>query len=167
MELKEQIKQELLDQKEEQIKKAIEENSKLKEITLYTKPNNALCENYKKFYTEQGIKFKEKDINLYFEVVSTTQTSMVPVIHVNDNYLVHGRDFLGPNQSINFLKHFASPDYVSPSIEQRLIESIKNLQWSLGKHFQGLNRQLMPITKIMNELAAEDKQEKENAKKNK
>ena len=50
---------------------------------------------------------------------------MVPVIHVNDNYLVHGRDFQGPNQSINILKHFASPDYVSPSIEQRLIESIK------------------------------------------
>lgn len=162
MELKEQIKQELFNQKEEKIKKNIEENSKLKEIILYTKPNTPLCENYKKIYKEQGIKFNEKDITLHNEVSSTIQLNAVPVIFVNDNYLVHGRDFNNPMHSINAIKHFASPDYIIPSPNQRLLESIKNLQFGLNRSLGNLNRQIAPITKIMNELAQEDNEEKNN-----
>ena len=53
MELKEQIKGELLKQKEEKLKKEKEINSKLKEITLYTKSDNPLSKNYKEFYNKQ------------------------------------------------------------------------------------------------------------------
>tara|TARA_Y100001973_G_C5006656_1_gene236336 strand:- start:47 stop:556 length:510 start_codon:yes stop_codon:yes gene_type:complete len=169
MELKEQLKQELLNQKEEKLKKAREENSKLQEITMYTSQNTKqLCETYKKFFTDNGIKFIEKDLNKYGEVSSTIQmTSAGPVIQVYDSYLVHGREFANPQQCINVLKHFANPDYVIPKMEAKIHESIKNLQNNIAKTLSQMNRQLMPIVRIMNQLAAEDKAEKENAKKNK
>tara|TARA_R110001592_G_scaffold281720_1_gene549260 strand:- start:281 stop:757 length:477 start_codon:yes stop_codon:yes gene_type:complete len=156
MELKEQIKGELLKQKEEKLKEQIKQNSKLKEIELYVKPNNVLCENYIKYYKEQGIKFEEKNIELYNEVVATVQLNAFPIIFINDNYLVQGRDFQNPQQSINAIKHFASPDYVNPPFEHKLLESIKNLQFGLNKSLGNLNRQLQPIVKIMNELAQEE-----------
>ena len=156
MELKEQIKGELLKQKEEKIKKQIEENSKLKEIKLYVKPNNVLCENYIKYYKEQGIKFEEKNIELYNEVAATVQLNSFPIIFVNDNYLVQGRDFQNPQQSINAIRHFANPDYIIPPFEHKLLESIKNLQFGLNKSLGNLNRQLQPIVKVMNELAQEN-----------
>ena len=156
MELKEQIKGELLKQKEEKLKKEKEINSKLKEITLYTKSDNPLSKNYKEFYNKQGIKFQEKDLNLHNEIVETVQLNAFPIIFINDNYLVHGRDFQTPQQSINAIRHFASPDYVIPSINQRLLESMKNLQFGINKGLGNLNRQLQPIIKIMNELAQEE-----------
>ena len=162
MELKEQIKQELLNQKEEKKKKAIEENSKLKEITLYTRPNVPICDNFKTFFTDNGIKYNEKDLSVYKEVISTVQISAALIIHVNGEYLAHGREFQTPQQCIPLLKHYADPDYIVPSHEQRLIESIKNLNNNTAKAIQGLSRQLQPIVKIMNELAKEENEEKNN-----
>ena len=144
------------------MKKNIEENSKLKEITLYTKPNTPLCENYKKTYKEQGIKFNEKDITLHNEVSSTIQLNAVPVIFVNDNYLAHGRDFQNPQQSISAIRHFANSEYIIPSFNHKLLESIKNLQFSLNKGLQNLNRSIQPIVKVMNELAQEESEQKNN-----
>ena len=167
MELKEQIKGELLKQKEEKRKLAIEANSKLKEVTLYTKEKNQLCENYKKFFTENGIKFVEKDITKYNEVISIVQMPSLPIIEVNDTYLVHGRDCQTPTHCLNALKHFASPDYVIPDPTKKMIESIKNLQFNIGKQMQSLNKQLMPVIKVMNELAAEEKAEAQPPKKEK
>ena len=83
MELKEQIKGELLKQKEEKLKKEKEINSKLKEITLYTKSDNPLSKNYKEFYNKQGIKFQEKDLNLHNEIVATVQLNAFPIIFIN------------------------------------------------------------------------------------
>ena len=162
MELKEQIKKELLDQKEKKQKLLIEQNSKLKEITLFTKPEHPICKNYIKYFTENGIKFKEKDITKYPEVISTVQLSTAPIIQVNKEYLVHGREFNNPQQCTNVLRHFANPDYIVPSSEIRLIESIKNLNSNIGKQFQNLNRQIQPIVKILNQLAEEEKNEQKN-----
>ena len=156
MELKEQLKEELLKQKEEKRKLDIKINSNLKEIILYTKPNDSLCDNYKKFYNEQGIKFKEKDINLSLSIFTVVGNNRVPIIFINDEYLVHGRDFQSPAHSINALRHFANPKYKIPSFEHRLIESLKNLNYSLFKNMGNLNKQIAPITKIMNELAQEE-----------
>ena len=168
MELKEQLKGELIKQKEEKRKQTIEENSKLKEITLYSKENNPLCETYKKFFSENGIKFNEKDINEHKKVISTVMIPNVPIIEVNDTYLVVGRDFNNAQQCAGALKHFADPDYIAPSLEVQTLESIKNLNAQLNKLFQNLNRQMMPISKIMNELVQEERKEQaENAKKNK
>jgi glutaredoxin len=165
MELKEQIKGELFKQKEEKLKKEKELNSKLKKITLYTLAKNTVCENYKKTYNEMGIKFEEKDITIYPVVSSTVQINSVPVISVNDNYLVHGRDFHSPQQSIGAVRHFANPDYVNPPFEARLLESIKNLNQNISKTFQGMNRQLAPISKLMNDIMKDVEKEKKPIKK--
>ena len=158
MDLKTQIKGELIKQKEEKLQKEKEINSNLKEITLYTGKDNPICKSFKKYYTENGIKFKEKDISLHNEIVAIVQNNQVPVIFVNDNYLVMGRDFQNPQQSIGAIRHFANPDYVTPPLNQVLLQSIKNLQFGLNKSIGNLNRQLQPIVKIMNELSKEDEQ---------
>ena len=162
MELKEQIKGELLKQKKEKLQKEIEFNSKLKEIILYTRPDTPISKNYIKYYKEQGINFKEKDLNLHNEIVATVQLNSFPIIFVNDTYLVQGRDFQSPPQSINAIKHYANPDYVTPPLNQVLLQSIKNLQFGINKGLGNLTQQLQPIVKIMNELAQEESEQKNN-----
>ena len=161
MDLKAQIKGELIKQKEEKLQKEKEINSNLKEITLYTKKDNPICESFKKFYTENGIKFEEKDISLHNEVTAIVQNNAVPVIFINDNYLVQGRDFTNPQQSINAIRHYANPDYVVPPFNQVLLQSIKNLQFGLNKSLGNLSRQIQPIVKVMNELAKEENEQKD------
>ena len=159
MDLKEQIKGELIKQKEEEAKKQIEINSKLKEIILYCIPDNPICKSYKDYYTANGIKFSEKDINLYPEVPAGVQTRMVPVILINDEYLVHNREFQGAAQSIGALRHFAHPDFVSAPDNIQLKEKLKNMQFQFNKQFQQLNRSLQPIIKVMSDLQKEIKAE--------
>ena len=169
MEIKEQIKQELLKQKEEKVKQAIEENSKLKEINLYITPEHPTAKLYKKHFTEQGIKFKESNLleNIYIKNLVQINTQIV--IEVNGEYLALGRDFNSPIQCINILRHVAQPDYKLPPFEIRIVEAFKNLSFNMGKSIQGLNRSLQPITRIMTELAQEDAKEKKlnESKKNK
>ena len=162
MELKDQIKGELLKQKEEQLKKQIELNNKLTEITIYTKPDNVLCTNYLKYYSENKIKFIEKDINTYTEPTFITMTQAVPIIFVNGTYLVHGRDFQNPNNSLNLIRYFANPEYINPPFEQKIENQIKNFQVHLGKQLSNLARQIQPIVKLMNELQAEEANEQKN-----
>ena len=159
-EIKEQIRGELLKQKEEQKQKEIELNSKLDEIILYTK-KNPVCENYKKFFIDNKIKFIEKDMDLHMNVSAAIQTPQVPVIEINDNYLVQGRDFTNPQQFVSAIRHYANPDYIQPSNEVLIRETLKNINHALKQSFQSLNRQLMPVVKVMNELAQEEAIEKQ------
>ena len=80
---------------------------------------------------------------------------------IDDTYLVQGRDFQSPPQSVNAIKHYASPDYVTPPLNQVLLQSIKNLQFGLNKSLGNLSRQIQPIVKIMNELAKEENEQKD------
>ena len=70
--------------------------------------------------------------------------------------MVQGRDFQNPQQCINILHHLASPDFVSPSIEMKTLESLKNLSFNMSKSIQNLNRQLNPIIKLLNSLREEE-----------
>ena len=157
MELKEQLKQELLNQKEEKIKKQIEENSKLKTITVYAPgPKHPNTEIYFKHLDSQGIKYKFKDILKHKKVGNTVRTNQFPVISVNNNYLLLGRDFKNQFQLASMLKYFADPNWETPSHEELVIEQLKTLNNTLGTQFANLNRQLQPVIKIMNELAKEE-----------
>ena len=158
-EIKEQVKQELLNQKEEELKKQKDINSKLKEITIYCIPNNPVCKSYIDFYTENGIKFNEKDIDTYPEIFSTTQQRVVPIILVNDEYLVHNREFQGASQSIGALRYYASSNYIKPSYDAYMKESLKNMRSQFGKQLQQLSRNIQPIIKVMSDLQKEMKTE--------
>ena len=161
-ELKKAVHKDLTVNKEKERLARVKENKKLTKITLYTHENNPMCKNFKKHFTQEGIKFKEKNLNDHKSVLTTVQLNNVPIIFINKNYLVQGRDFQNAQQAVGAIKHFADPNFVNPPFEDRLIESIKNLNMNIGKNIMGLNRQLQPIVKIMNELAKEDNEEKNN-----
>ena len=133
-ELKDLVRQDLNKIKEEEIKKEKEINSKLKEVDLYwtSKSGSTLHTLYTKYFDENGIKYNLKEIHDHPEVSSLVMGFATPIIAVNGEYLVYGRDFTTPMQSINALRHYASPDYVNPPFEQKLLESIKNLQFSVN-----------------------------------
>ena len=163
--LKDLVRNDLNEIKEKERLKRIKEHSSLKEIILYTTPNNVMCENYKKFFTSEGIKFIEKNIEDNKEVLATVQMAQYPIIYINENYLVHGREFMNPQSAIGAINHFANPNFVNPPVENRLIESIKNLNYNMSKSIQSLSRQLQPVVRIINQIAEEEK--KENEQKNK
>ena len=114
MELKTQVKEELIKQREEKIKKEKEINSKLKEITIFTRDNDPISKQYIDTFKTQGVKFIEKNIDDHKMIIHTTQMNTTPQIKINSNYLVHTRDCNNASQAINIIRHFADPDYVDP-----------------------------------------------------
>jgi hypothetical protein len=171
MELKEQIRGELVKQKEEKLQKEKEINSKLTEVTLYMVPNmpnqkNPMTSNLKKYLTDNGVKYNEKNITIHPEIRSIVQIPAQVVGVVNGNYIVHGRDFQNPQQLVGLLRFLASPDYVAPSDPNEVLtQSIKNLSNNIGKQFQNLMRTLQPMLKVMNDLSKEMEEEKKETKK--
>ena len=164
--LKQQVIADLNKNKEIELKKEKKENAKLTKVTLYVKPENAMCKRLIQEFKDKNIKFKEVEIGMHSEVLSTVQIGQVPIVHVNNNYLVMGREFQTAEQCVKAIKFFAHPEYIVPDPISKLTESIKNLNNNLSKSMQNLARQIQPITKIMNEIAAEEKAE-ENEEKNK
>ena len=166
MELKEQLKEELLKQKEEKLQKEKEINSKLKKINLYTTKNHATQKQFVDAFTNVGIKFKEHNLQ-NSTIRAIVQLNSPLIIEVNGERLAYTREFTNPQQAIGILRYIASPDYVLPPTDERIIESIKNLTLNFNKTINGLNRQLQPILKLMNDLAQEEAEEKKaNEQKN-
>tara|TARA_B100000287_G_C20235101_1_gene623779 strand:- start:40 stop:573 length:534 start_codon:yes stop_codon:yes gene_type:complete len=170
MELKEQIRGELVKQKEEKLQKEKEINSKLTEVTLYMVPDmpnqkNPMTSNLRQYLTDNGVKYNEKDITIHPEIKSIVQIPAQVVGVVNGNYIVHGRDFQNPQQLVGQLRFLASPDYVAPSnSDEVLTQSIKNLNHTIRTQFQNLMRTLQPMLKVMNDLSKEMEAEKKETK---
>ena len=135
--------------------KRVKENSKLKKVTIYynkSKFNEKFIEDSK----NEGIKTIEKDLSLYNEIRTIVQMRTNLVIEINKNYIVQGRDFSDVKQCVSILKHYADPDFVNPSYEDQVLQSLKNIQWNLSRGLSNLSKQVMPVVKILNELAKED-----------
>tara|TARA_Y100000592_G_C5248579_1_gene211759 strand:+ start:24 stop:521 length:498 start_codon:yes stop_codon:yes gene_type:complete len=165
MELKEQIKKQLLKDKKEEAKKEIELNKNLKEITIYTLENNKICKSYIDYFNLNGVKYIEKDLKAHANIQAIVQTRQVPVIEIGANFLIQGRELSTPQKSIPIIRTLASPEYVEPLFEQKMIEMIKNLSFGMNRTMQNYSRQLAPILKILNSLTEEDTKEvKENNK---
>tara|TARA_Y100000592_G_C5304308_1_gene236979 strand:- start:109 stop:603 length:495 start_codon:yes stop_codon:yes gene_type:complete len=157
--LKKAVHKDLTDLKEKERLERVKKHSKLKTITLYTK-DSPICDNMKKYLDEEGIKYEEKNIEEN-KIVSTTVGSIaVPVIFINNNYLVQGRDFQKQSQALAAINHYADPEFVDPPFESKVIEMLKNINTginkNLGMSFQSLNKQLQPILKILKEIGEED-----------
>ena len=168
--LKKQVIADLNKKKEIELKERKKLNSKLENIILYT-TDIPVSNKLKSGLKEEGIKFKEKDLQKYPEVLATVQQwTNAPILYVNNIYLIMGRDFHNANQCIEKLHHVASPDYIIPSADQYLIESIKNLSFNMQTAVRQLGRKihdLQPIVKLLNEITQEAKaEENNNAKKN-
>ena len=130
-ELKKAVHKDLTAEKEKERLERVEKNSKLTEVTVYTRPKNPTCEALIKTFEQEGIKFIDKDINTYPEILATVQLNAVPIVFVNDNYLVQGRDFQNQQQLVNALQYLGDPDLQVPSSEDRLLEHMKTNNYQL------------------------------------
>ena len=164
MDLKELVKQDLVKVKQKELDIKKEKNKNLKEIIIYTNKSipNAFVDKMFEYFKEVGIKYIEKDIKLHPHIISTVQLSTVPVVEVNGEYLVWQRDFQSYTQCEIILKNIASEDYIKPSTDEKIFQALKNLTQQTQNSYAALNRQLQPIVKIMNELAKEENEEKNN-----
>ena len=162
--LKDLVRGDLKTHNEQEREKRVKENKNLKEVTAYSVENpstKALIQDLK----NEGIKIVEKDLNIYNEIKSIVQIRTQLVLVVNGHYLVHSRDFNNTKQCVDLIKHFANPDFVSPSFEDQVLQSLKNLQFGMSRSIGTLSRQLQPVIKILTDLAKED-QEEDATKKN-
>ena len=165
MDLKEQIKKTLIKDKEEQIKKAREENSKLVEFDLYMQ-DSPISENFIKYLNDEGFKYKKIDSKKSLsKVMSIVNMNSLPVIVVNGVYLVFKRDFTSPKQLGGALKFFGNPEYEKPTIEESLLESLKTQNYNLHQRITQLEQKLTPMINVMGELAKDLKAEKESNEK--
>ena len=137
--------------------------------TIYTNENCGYCTTMKAKFNEKEVKFVEKErsehVSEWGEISRLTGLPTFPTLEFNGNYYVPGRDFQNPQQSIGAIKILADPDLIHPSSERLMLEMMKTQYSTMKKSIQQLNRQITPITKIMNQLIEEDK--KENEKENK
>ena len=127
MDLKTQIKGELIKQKEEEIIKRKEANSKIEEFILYV-DKRPLSINTKKFLNDEGLKYIEKDITedqeLMTKVTSITNMNSFPTALINGNYLVYRRDFQNPKQLGGAIQYFGNGFYKQPTLEEGLVEQL-------------------------------------------
>ena len=159
--LKDLVRNDLNKIKKEEFEENKKLNSKLKKVILYTRKQHVVCDGIKKELDNNGIKYEEKDIEEnkqeYASSIASTGMANLPVIYVNDNYVVYGRDYQNIKQLVQILRTYAHSEFVNPSIEIKISEQLKTLNYKISKNIQGLNRQLQPVIKILSSLAEEDK----------
>ena len=171
IDLKELVKKDLqtVKQKEFDLKK--EKNSKLIESTIYINEGqpHAFVDKMFEYFDNVGIKYVTKDIKINPHSVTLVQMNTVPIIEVNNEYFVWQRDFQSFIQAEQILQSVATEDYVTPDINERIYQSLKNLTTNIKGSFTNLNRSLGPVIKVMSDLAKEEEAGKKttNAKKNK
>ena len=163
MELKEQIKKELLENKEQERLKKVEANSKLDKIILLDN-GTPYGENIKKHLDQEGIQYDLKtlkdnpdDIN---KASTITNLGMFPMVYLKDIYLVNQRDFQNPQQLVQGIQHLARPDYIDPKDNDKLIEHLKTANYHIFNKLNALESKLNPfmtfIQNIQKEIEAEE-----------
>jgi hypothetical protein len=170
MELKAQIKDQLLKNKKEELQKEIDLNKNLKEVNCYYlfEQKDTTVENFVKELKDQGIKLNTLDISKHPHVLHVVGMRTRLVLEVNDEFIVLGREFSNPRIAIQILRNLAHPDFVMPPYNVRIIEALKNLNFNINKRFSNVNQQLLPITKLMGDISKDYEEErKANTKKEK
>ena len=162
MELKEQIKKELLENKEQERLKKVEANSKLDKIILLDN-GTPYGENIKKHLDQEGIQYDLKtlkdnpdDIN---KASTITNLGMFPMVYLKDIYLVNQRDFQNPQQLVQAIQHFANPNFKNINSDIKSIEYLKTVQYNIWSKLNALENKLNPVLNLINKLSEEIKEE--------
>ena len=162
MELKEQIKKELLENKEQERLKKVEANSKLDKIILLDN-GTPYGENIKKHLDQEGIQYDLKtlkdnpdDIN---KASTITNLGMFPMVYLKDIYLVNQRDFQNPQQLVQAIQHFANPNFKNINSDIKSIEYLKTVQYNIWSKLNALENKLNPVLNLINKLTEEIKEE--------
>jgi len=159
---------ELNDKKEKERLERVEQNSNLREITMYLDKNHKLSEDYIKLLEQEGInltkKIRNENKEEWAEVAATTNFNVIPTFFVNKEYLISGRDFQNPQQSLNALKYLGDPLFNNPSPKDKLFEYNKTQNYQLHTRLTNLEKKLTPMIDFISNLQKELIEEETPAK---
>ena len=124
--------------------------SKIEKLTIYTSNTCGYCKQLKDKLTFENIEFEEKITkdfkDEYQDIINLTGLTITPTIKYKGEYFIPGRDYGTPQQLINILKVFKSPEY---SDSRRVFERVKTLNFNINTAFGRLDQLLRKIeTKI-------------------
>ena len=149
---------ELKDKKETERLEKVKLNSKLSISIIYTN-KTPYCDVIKKHLDSEGIKYIEKTQEKYPELVtqamSITNINNFPIILINENYLVPGRDFQQPSQLSMAIQHLGNPKFKNPSFEDKMLEHSKTNNYNIWTKLNNLEQQLSPVIKFITNLQKE------------
>tara|TARA_B100001113_G_C20946913_1_gene551347 strand:- start:53 stop:577 length:525 start_codon:yes stop_codon:yes gene_type:complete len=165
MELKEQIRSQLVKNKEIELQKEIEQNSKLEGIEVYTNPENPTVKSYIEDFDAKGLKYTLKNIGEHISIYAVVGTNTHMVLKANNEHIVMGRDFHSPKAAIQILRNIAHPDFIAPDNATRTVEMLKNMNMTINKKIGQLQNSLQPVIKLMQDLAKEEEEIKKEEKK--
>ena len=159
---------ELKDKKEEERLLRVKENSKLREIIVYTDKNNKKANNTIDFLISEGIKLNQIEIpeNLkeWNKVASIINMNVAPTFYVNGEYLVQGRDFQNNQHIINALKYLGDPSFKNPPSKDKVFEQMKTNTHNLRTQINNLSKQITPLVQFIQNLQKELAEEEETNK---
>tara|TARA_R110000744_G_scaffold78365_1_gene154480 strand:- start:164 stop:667 length:504 start_codon:yes stop_codon:yes gene_type:complete len=167
MDLKEQIRQELIEKKEKERLERVEKNSKLREIIFYSDNKKPISNDLKEHLINEGIEFTEiefsKDRKELLKIMSITNFNNLPILKVNGEYLAYQRDFTNNNQCVNGLQYLGDPEFENPPTENKILEHMKTSTYNINSRIHQLSQQITPlvqfIQKLQKELLEEEKGE--------
>ena len=163
MELKDIVKDHLVETKEKEKQERIKRNSKLSKFTIYTNNNIPFCKKVIDFLQDEGYNFVEKEIiknqKEWNEVVSTINLGFTPTIYVNGIYLVYQRDFQNTQQLAAGLLFLTNPTFKNSTSKEKTVEHIKTAQYNILNRINKLEKNLNPLMNFLNNLQQQIEEE--------
>ena len=122
----------------------------MNKIEIYTNNTCGYCKQLKEELTKNNMEFEEKSTNDFKDefqnIANLVGIGTTPTIKYKGEYFIPGRDYGTPQQLINILKVFKSPEY---SDSRRVFERVKTLNFNINTAFGRLDQLLRKIeTKI-------------------
>ena len=165
MELKDIVKDHLVETKEKEKQERIKRNSKSSKFTVYVNKNVSFCKTVINFLQDEGYNFVKKEISKnqkeWNEVASTINLGFTPTIYANGVYLVYQRDFQNIQQLAAGLLFLTNPTFKNSTSKEKTVEHIKTTQYNILNRINNLEKNLNPLinflTTLQQQLEEEDK----------
>ena len=129
-----------------------------KKITIYTSKTCGYCNVIKQSLEDSYIQFTEIDTTEYKDVwdsvKSLTSISATPIVEINNEFLLPGRDFISAENLIGLILNFKESQY---SESRRALELIKTLNYNTYTAFNRLSAVLQQIENKLNKEENVDK----------
>ena len=164
--LKNKLIDEMKGKKETERLERVKENSKIKGITIYTKPND---KSYLEFLDSEGIKYKHFDVSKnpieWKKTTALTNLGITPTIVVNDIFhLARDRDFTNTQQLLQGIKYLSDSRNQTPTDLNKILEHAKTNNYYLFQRINALENTFKPMFKFMENLEKQLAEEIEEEK---
>ena len=123
----------------------------MNKITIYTNETCPYCKQIKEELTKNNIEFEEKLTKEWLvewqAIVDLTGLPTLPTLDLNGEILVPNRDFSNPQLLTMLIKNHVPSKY---SVDQRVLEKVKTLNFSIYTAFTKTNQILAQIETKLN-----------------